>query len=87
MADLVATVSAPEMTAPGVPRRRRFGIRARLMLAFGVVAGLTVLASSLSFIAFDNVGRMMASVTGESLSAMSVSLRLERIGHSDILIR
>ena len=63
---------------PATRRVRDFGIRTRLLLAFAVVAGLTVLASSLSFVAFEDVGRMMARITGGNLSAMSLSTRLER---------
>ena len=63
---------------PATRRLRDFGIRTRLLLAFAVVAGLTVLASSLSFVAFEDVGRMMARIIGSNLSAMGLSTRLEK---------
>ncbi len=47
-----------------------------------MVAGLTVLASSLSFVAFEDVSRMMARITGGTLSAMSLSTRLEKTSAS-----
>ena len=67
---------------PAPRRLRDFGIRTRLLLAFAIIVGLTVLASSLSFVAFGDVGRMMASITGGNLSAMSLSTRLERTSAS-----
>src|SRR5690349_1697789 len=57
-------------------RPSSLGIRTRLLVAFVIVAGLTVLASALSFVAFGDVGRMMARITGDNLSSMSLSTRL-----------
>jgi len=68
--------------APAPRRLRDCGIRTRLLLAFAMVAGLTVLASSLSFLAFGDVGAMMARITGDNLSAMSLSTRLEKASAS-----
>ncbi|HEV3176223.1 MAG TPA: response regulator [Stellaceae bacterium] len=68
--------------APARRRLRDFGIRTRLLLAFATVAGLTVLASALSFFAFGDVGGMMARITGDNLSAMSLSTRLEKASAS-----
>ena len=68
--------------APAPRRLRDLGIRTRLLLAFAMVAGLTVLASSLSFLAFGDVGVMMARITGDNLSAMILSTRLEKASAS-----
>ncbi|MGO8915066.1 MAG: methyl-accepting chemotaxis protein [Stellaceae bacterium] len=55
-----------------------FGLRAKLFLAFGAVAGLTVLASAIAFVSYNDVGRALAGITGESLPAMSASVRLAK---------
>ncbi|MGH7123232.1 MAG: response regulator [Stellaceae bacterium] len=67
---------------PATRRLRDFGIRTRLLIAFAIVAGLTVVASTLSFVAFDDVGRMMGRIIGGNLSAMSLSTRLEKTSAS-----
>ena len=74
----MATSSVIEGWRPTNRRLSSLGIRTRLLLAFVIVAGLTVLASALSFIAFGDVGRMMAQITGDNLSSMSLSTRLEK---------
>ncbi len=55
-----------------------FGLRTRLFFAFGAVAGLTVLASAIAFISYNDVGRALGGIAGESLPAMSASVRLAK---------
>src|SRR5580704_13295635 len=43
------------------------GLRGRLFTAFGVVAALTVLASSSAIISYDSLGRSLGAVTDKSL--------------------
>jgi methyl-accepting chemotaxis protein len=45
----------------------RFGLRGRLFLAFGVVAGLTVLASASAIISYDRIGSALFVVTERSM--------------------
>ena len=64
---------------PAVSRiRRKLGLRGMLLLAFGAVAGLTVLASAVAFVSYDEVGRSLSGIAGENLPAMSASLRLAK---------
>jgi methyl-accepting chemotaxis protein len=72
---------APGSRSPSAPPRRRqggFGLRAKLFVAFGAVAGLTVLASATAFVSYDDVGRALGDIAGESLPAMSASVRLTK---------
>ena len=45
----------------------RFGLRGRLFLAFGVVAGLTVLASGNAILSYDRIGNALSVVTERSM--------------------
>jgi methyl-accepting chemotaxis protein len=45
----------------------RFGLRGRLFLAFGVVAGLTVLASGSAIFSYDRIGHALFVVTERSM--------------------
>jgi methyl-accepting chemotaxis protein len=45
----------------------RFGLRGRLFLAFGVVAGLTVLASGNAILSYDRIGNALTVVTERSM--------------------
>ena len=58
--------------------RRKLGLRGKLLLAFGTVAALTVLASAVAVVSYDQVGRSLSAITGENLPAMSASLRLAK---------
>ncbi len=58
--------------------RGRFGIRGRLFAAFGAVAALTVLASAVAVLSYENVGRTLSGITEANIPAMSVSLRLAK---------
>ncbi|HEV3174957.1 MAG TPA: methyl-accepting chemotaxis protein [Stellaceae bacterium] len=57
---------------------RRFGIRAHLFLAFGVVAALTVMASAVAFLSYNRVGDTLAAITERNMPAMSLALTLAR---------
>ncbi len=59
-------------------RRTGVGLRTKLFLAFGSVAGLTVLASAIAFVSYDQVGRALSGIAGENLPAMTASVRLAR---------
>ncbi|MGF1609647.1 MAG: HAMP domain-containing protein, partial [Kiloniellales bacterium] len=54
----------------------RFGIKARLMLAFSVVASLTVVASAVAWISYTNIAASFSAVTVQSVPAMSSALNL-----------
>jgi methyl-accepting chemotaxis protein len=53
-------------------------IRGKLFVAFGAVAALTVLASSVAIISYGNVGRTLGGITEASIPAMSASLDLAK---------
>jgi methyl-accepting chemotaxis protein len=57
---------------------RKLGVRGKLFLAFGAVAGLTVLASAVAVVSYDRVGNSLQAIAGENLPAMSASLRLAK---------
>lgn len=62
---------------PGLAERAsRFGIGARLMLAFGIVASMTLAASLVAQLSFSNVGGTFDQVTSQSMPGMSQALRL-----------
>src|SRR6266851_5549820 len=63
---------APQAT----PARRGFGIRSKLFVAFGAVAGLTVLASAVAVLSYEDMGRTLDGIAGKNLPAMSQSLLL-----------
>jgi methyl-accepting chemotaxis protein len=58
--------------------RRGFGIRSKLFAAFGAVAGLTVLASAVAVLSYEDMGRTLDGIAGKNLPAMSQSLRLAK---------
>lgn len=57
---------------------RRFGIRTRLFAAFGAVASMTVLASTIGFISYSRLGETLTSITTDNMPAMSASLRVAK---------
>ncbi len=63
--------------------RSGIGIGAKLFAAFGAVAGLTVLASVVAFVSYDQVGRSLRGIARTNLPAMSLSLRLAK-GSADL---
>jgi methyl-accepting chemotaxis protein len=64
--------------------RHGFGIRSKLFAAFGAVAGLTVLASSVAVLSYEDMGRTLDGIAGKNLPAMSQSLRLAK-GSAEIV--
>jgi phosphoglycerate-specific signal transduction histidine kinase len=57
----------------------RFGIKGRLFGAFGAVAGLTVLASSVGLVSYDRLGETLNTITSENVPATNASLRVSKI--------
>jgi methyl-accepting chemotaxis protein len=60
-------------------RPPRFGISAKLQVAFGVVAGLTVLAAAVAFLSFETVEAGLQDVTGRQVPVTVDALRLSAI--------
>ena len=56
--------------------KARFGIKAKLFLAFGGMAMLTCGASAVAWYAFTDIDRSVARITTESIVGMTASLRL-----------
>ncbi len=56
--------------------RKIFGIKAKLILAFCAMAGLTMLAAGTAWYGFIVVARSVAGITSESIPTMTVSFRL-----------
>ena len=52
------------------------GIKAKLFLAFCVMAGLTILAAAIAWYAFVAIECSVQGITRDSVPAMAVSLRL-----------
>jgi class 3 adenylate cyclase/phosphoglycerate-specific signal transduction histidine kinase len=69
-------------TAQSVPAGRKYdgraalGIKAKLSLAFGGMALLTGIASTVAWYAFTDVDRSVTRITAESIVGMAASLRL-----------
>jgi methyl-accepting chemotaxis protein len=61
----------------------RLGISSKLQIAFGVVAGLTVLAAAVAFLSFETVEQGLHEVTGRHVPVTIDALRLSAIS-SDI---
>ena len=57
-----------------------FGIRARLFLAFGSVAAMTVAASVVAWIAFGSLSAGLSRIATDNLPAVSMAARLAEIG-------
>jgi methyl-accepting chemotaxis protein len=57
----------------------RFGVSAKLQTAFGLVAGLTVIAIAVAFVSFSTIERGLRQVTGEQVPAMTDAMQLSVI--------
>ncbi|KAF0223306.1 MAG: two-component system NarL family capsular synthesis sensor histidine kinase [Rhodospirillaceae bacterium] len=57
-------------------RRYRFGIRAKLLVAVGLVSGVTLLAGWLAWSSYSEVGRLLATVTRANLPSVAAALKL-----------
>jgi methyl-accepting chemotaxis protein len=58
-------------------RRNNFGIRARLFLAFGAIAGVTVVASIAACVMLSQIGGLLTSVARKDIPAVIGSLGLQ----------
>src|SRR6185503_20661007 len=54
------------------------GLRGRLFTAFGVVAALTVLASSSAIISYDSLGRSLGAIAEKSLPEITRASEVAR---------
>ncbi|MFN4087906.1 MAG: methyl-accepting chemotaxis protein [Alphaproteobacteria bacterium] len=72
------TMGTPAAAKTDIARKgvRRFGINARLMLAFAGVAATTVVASGVAWWSFERIETTIESVTQRSLPATASSLQL-----------
>ena len=64
---------AGSATTPG---RRRFGIKAKLLLAFGAVAAATLVASGVALVSFNGARQTLTTITGVNVQAIVESQRL-----------
>jgi PAS domain S-box-containing protein len=58
------------------PGRWRFGIRAKLMVAVGAVAGMILAASLFTWFSYSEIERLLAAVTRTNLPSLSNALKL-----------
>ncbi|MGE5475307.1 MAG: ATP-binding protein, partial [Bacteroidales bacterium] len=74
----VSQPQAEARTAPssGGLRRWRFGIRAKLLVAVGMVAAMTLVAGALAWASYSEIERLLAQVTRDNLPSVSAALRL-----------
>src|ERR1700681_3212288 len=61
------------------PRLLRLGVSAKLQLAFGAVAGLTVLAAAVGFVSFSAIEGGLQRVVNHQMPAMTNARRLSII--------
>jgi two-component system sensor histidine kinase/response regulator len=62
---------------PGAPRRRwRIGIRAKLLVAVGMMAGMTLLSGGLAWNSYSDIERLLATVTRDNLPSVASALKL-----------
>ena len=75
-----ASVEAHTSKSGGAGRKHSgkapLGIKAKLFLAFGGMAMLTVGASAVAWYAFTDIDRSVTRITAESIVGMAASLRL-----------
>jgi methyl-accepting chemotaxis protein len=57
-----------------------FGIKQKLILAFGLVLGTTLLASAIALYAFDRFSESMSEITRHSVPLMEESMALTQLG-------
>ncbi|MBI3453039.1 MAG: HAMP domain-containing protein [Rhodospirillales bacterium] len=70
---VVITRRAPSKT------QRRFGIKHKLFLSFGAVAALTVAASGVGWVSFNNAGQAITHITNQNMPAIAASLEVARM--------
>ena len=66
----------PGQTSAATPRSRRLGIGGKLLFAFGSIAALTVVATAIAWILFDNVRENLAIIADDSLPEIATSFRI-----------
>ena len=66
----------PRSAAPAAYRRWRFGIRAKLLVAVGTVAAMTLLAGLLAWASYSEIERLLATMTRDNLPGVSAALKL-----------
>src|ERR1700746_4166591 len=75
-----ASVEAHTSKSAGASRKHdgkaTLGIKAKLFLAFGGMAMLTIGASAVAWYAFTDIDRSVTRITAESVVGMAASLRL-----------
>lgn len=78
-----ALQSSPALSGhpPSAVQRRtgRFGISIKLQVAFGVVAGLTVIAAAVALLSFETVERRLEAVNGRQMPVTIDAMRLSVI--------
>jgi methyl-accepting chemotaxis protein len=67
---------AAEAAGPHVRRRGRFGIRIKLLIAFAVVAAMTVVAAEVAIVSFSATQRGVEEVATQEVPVMTDALRL-----------
>jgi methyl-accepting chemotaxis protein len=76
----VRAAGAVHGETPGAPRKvrraARFGIKAKLQIAFGAVAVMTVVAAAVAITSFSETERGFARVSGHEVPLMTDALRL-----------
>jgi methyl-accepting chemotaxis protein len=84
--DAAMTAEPPMPPTPAVrvaanPIRHapRFGISAKLQVAFGAVAGLTILAAAVAFLSFETVEEGLQDLTGRQVPTTVDALRLTAV--------
>lgn len=72
--------SPPADSGAAPPRRARgFGISTKLQIAFGAVAGMTVIASAVAFLSFDTMENGLREVTDRQVPVTIDAMRLSVI--------
>ena len=69
-------VVAVQVAGDGMPRRWRFGIRVKLVVAVGTVAGMILLAGILTWFSYSEIERLLAAVTRTNLPSVTNALKL-----------
>lgn len=75
----VASGAAVATANTDQPRSAIFGIKAKLFLAIGVLAALTVAVTIVGWSVFNNIDRSVKQVTRDSIPSMVASLRLAEL--------
>jgi two-component system, sensor histidine kinase and response regulator len=72
--DIVETIAS----LPKVGRRR-FGIRAKLLVAVGAVAVMTLLGGALTWRSYSQIEKLLVGVTRDNLPSLSAAMRLSEV--------